>query len=311
MMKRYVLVYNPVSGHATFRQRLDGIIEAFQRRQTMLIPYRTSLGDTKMGDFIREAAPEGILAAGGDGTLHEVVNVLMREKLSLPVGIIGSGTSNDFATYLGVNSDLEAYFDCIVDDISRPVDVGCANGEYFINVASAGALTSVAHEVNVRLKHAMGKMAYYLRGIGEIPKLHKLHLHIKADGEEYETGAYLFVIVNSSVAGSMQNVAAKAEIDDGKLDLLVVKDTGITEFMALAKDVVSGTIKPGEKNILYVQAKSFVVESDTPAESDLDGERGPALPLSVDTVKRALRIYTMAEQGKNAASPQKESVHDG
>ena len=109
----------------------------------------------------------------------------------------------------------------------------------------------------------------------------------------------------------MQNVAAKAEVDDGKLDLLVVKDTGITEFMALAKDVVSGTIKPGEKNILYVQAKSFVVESDTPAESDLDGERGPALPLSVDTVKRALRIYTMAEQGKNAAAPQKESVHDG
>jgi len=181
--------------------------------------------------------------------------------------------------------------------------VGCANGEYFINVASAGALTSVAHEVNVRLKHAMGKMAYYLRGIGEIPKLHKLHLHIKADGEEYETGAYLFVIVNSSVAGSMQNVAARAEIDDGKLDLLVVKDTGITEFMALAKDVVSGTIKPDEKNILYIQAKSFTVESDAPTESDLDGERGPALPLSVETVRRALRIYTMAEQGRNTARP--------
>ena len=293
-MKKFVLVYNPVSGHATFRQRLDGMIEAFQRRRTMLIPYRTSLGDTEMGNFIREAAPEGILVAGGDGTLHEAVNVLMRENLSLPIAIIGSGTSNDFATYLGVNHDLEAYFDCIVDDISRPVDAGCANGEYFINVASAGALTSVAHEVNVRLKHAMGKMAYYLRGIGEIPKLHKLHLHIKADGAEIETGAYLFVIVNSSVAGSMQNVAVDAEIDDGKLDLLVAKDASLTEFMALAKDVVSGTIKPDEKNLLHIQAKSFVVEADEPAESDLDGERGPALPLRVDTIKHAVRIYTMA-----------------
>ena len=298
-MKRYVLVYNPVSGHATFRRRLDEIVEAFQRRQTMLIPYRTSLGDTHMGDFIREAQPEGVLAAGGDGTLHEVVNVMMREKISVPIGIIGSGTSNDFATYLGVNSDLEAYFDCVVDDISRPVDVGCANGEYFINVASAGALTSVAHEVNVRLKHAMGKMAYYLRGIGEIPKLHTLHLHIKADGQEIETGAYLFVIVNSSVAGSMQNVAADAEIDDGKLDLLVAKEASLTDFMALAKDVVSGTIKPDEKNLLHIQAKSFVVEADEPAESDLDGERGPALPLHVETIKHAVRIYTMAEQGKD------------
>ena len=294
-MKRYVLVYNPVSGHATFRQRLDEIIEAFQRRWTVLIPYRTSLGDTHMGEFIREVQPEGVLAAGGDGTLHEVVNVLMREKLSMPIGVIGSGTSNDFATYLSVNNDLEAYFDCIVDDISRPVDVGCANGEYFINVASAGALTSVAHEVNVRLKHAMGKMAYYLRGIGEIPKLHTLHLHIDADGEKIETGAYLFVIVNSSVAGSMQNVAADAKIDDGKLDLLVARDSGITEFMALAKDFVSGNIKPDEKNLLHIQAKSFVVEADEPAESDLDGERGPALPLHVDTIQRAIRIYTMTE----------------
>ncbi len=294
-MKRFVLVYNPVSGHATFRHSLDTIIEAFQRRRTVLIPYRTSLGDTRMGDFIREVQPEGVLAAGGDGTLHEVVNVLMREKLSLPIGVIGSGTSNDFATYLGVNNDLEAYFDCIVDDISRPVDVGRANGEYFINVASAGALTSVAHEVNVRLKHAMGKMAYYLRGIGEIPKLHTLHLHIDADGEKIETGAYLFVIVNSSVAGSMQNVAADAKIDDGKLDLLVARDSGITEFMALAKDVVSGNIKPDEKNLLHIQAKSFIVEADEPAESDLDGERGPALPLRVDTIQRAIRIYTMTE----------------
>ena len=298
-MKRYVLVYNPVSGHATFRQKLDEIIEAFQRRRTMLIPYRTSLGDTRMGDFIREAQPEGVLAAGGDGTLHEVVNVLMREKLPLPIGIIGSGTSNDFATYLGVNHDLEAYFDCIVDDISRPVDVGCANGEYFINVASAGALTSVAHEVNVRLKHAMGKMAYYLRGLGEIPKLHTLHLHIKADDTEIETGAYLFVIVNSSVAGSMQNVAANAVIDDGKLDLLVAKDASLTEFMALAKDVVSGTIQPDEKNLLHIQAKSFVVKADEPTESDLDGERGPALPLHVETIKRAVRVYTMMETEGN------------
>ena len=235
------------------------------------------------------------MAAGGDGTLHEVVNVLMREKFSFPVGIIGSGTSNDFATYLGVNNDLEAYFDCIVDDVSRAVDVGCANGEYFINVASAGALTSVAHEVDVRLKHAMGKMAYYLRGLGEIPKLHTLHLHIEADGEKINTGAYLFVIVNSSVAGSMQNVAADAKIDDGKLDLLVAKDSGITEFMALAKDVVSGNIKPDEKNLLHIQAKSFVVVADEPAESDLDGERGPALPLRVDTIQRAIRIYTMTE----------------
>ena len=292
-MKRYVLIYNPVSGHATFRHSLDFIIEAFQRRRTVLVPYRTKPNDSEMGNFIKEVSPSGVLAAGGDGTLHEVINVMMKESIPVPVGIICSGTSNDFATYLGVNNDLESYFDCIVDDIVRPVDIGCANGRYFVNVASAGALTSVAHEVNVRLKHALGKMAYYLRGLGELPNLRKLDLRIVADGVTYETGAYLFVIVNSSVAGGMQNVASKAKIDDGKLDLVVARDTGIAEFMALAKDVVSGSIKPDEKNIIYIQASSFYVESKETAESDLDGERGPLLPLRVETIKRAIQMYVV------------------
>ena len=292
-MKKYVLVYNPVSGNATFRGQLDLIIEAFRRRDAMLIPYRTQLADTRMADFFRETAVDGIVAAGGDGTLNEVVHTLLSAGIDLPVGILGKGTSNDFATYLGVNRDMEAYFDCIADDITRPVDVGRANGRYFVNVASAGMLTSVAHEVNIRLKHAIGKMAYYLRGLGEIPKLHTLHLHITADGETYETAAYLFVVVNSSVAGSMQNVAARARIDDGKLDLLVVRSCGITEFMTLAKDVVAGRVRPDDKNVLYVQAASFDIRADEPAESDLDGERGPALPLQIETFKRAVRFYTM------------------
>lgn len=294
-MKKYVLVYNPVSGHATFRGQLDSIIEAFQRRDAMLMPYRTRLGDTRMADFFREAAPDGIMAAGGDGTLNEVVNTLLSAGLDVPVGILGEGTSNDFATYLGVNRDLEAYFDCVADDITRPVDVGRANGRYFVNVASAGMLTSVAHEVNVRLKHAMGKTAYYLRGLGEIPKLHTLHLHITADGVTYEEAAFLFVVVNSSVAGSMQNVATRARIDDGKLDLLVVRSCGVTEFMTLAKNVVSGQVRPDDKNVLYVQAASFDIRADEPAESDLDGERGPSLPLHIETFGRAVRFYTMPD----------------
>lgn len=99
-MKKIVLVYNPVSGKARFKRRLDNIIGKLQRRDCMVIPYRTTPENENMAEFIRQAAPEGIIAAGGDGTVHEVVNLVMHEGLNLPVGIIGSGTSNDFATYL-------------------------------------------------------------------------------------------------------------------------------------------------------------------------------------------------------------------
>lgn len=290
-MKRFVLIYNPVSGHAALRQRLDFLINSFQRRGCMLIPYRTRVDDQDMGSFIREAAPTGVLAAGGDGTLKEVTNVILQDKLDLPIAIIGSGTSNDFVSHLGVNDDLEKYFDYIVAGRTICCDVGRVGDEYFVNVASAGMLTSVAHEVNARLKHAMGKAAYYLRGLGEIPRFHTMKLHIEADGMPYDAAAYFFIIVNSTIAAGLKNAAPLAKVNDGKLDMLVVRQCSLPEFMALAASVIAGRIDPQDKNILYLQASTFHVQADEPAESDLDGERGPYLPLFVETVPQAIRLF--------------------
>ena len=77
MMKKIVLVYNPVSGKAKFKSNLDSIIEKLQSRGCMVIPYRTTPENADLAEFIREADPEGIIAAGGDGTVHEIVNLVM------------------------------------------------------------------------------------------------------------------------------------------------------------------------------------------------------------------------------------------
>ena len=100
-----MLFYNPVSGHAAFKNKLDWIVEAFQRRGILVVFYRTRReGNEAFIPFVREVNPDGLLVAGGDGTVHEIVNLMMKGNLDLPLGIIGSGTSNDFATYLGVNT---------------------------------------------------------------------------------------------------------------------------------------------------------------------------------------------------------------
>ncbi len=176
-----MLFYNPVSGHAAFKNKLDWMVEAFQRRGILVVFYRTRKeGNEAFIPFVREVNPDGLLVAGGDGTVHEIVNLMMRGHLDLPLGIIGSGTSNDFATYLGVNADLEAYLDTIVSGRSRRVDLGLVDGTYFINVASGGAMACIAHEVNVRIKNSLGKMAYYLKGIGDLPKFRYFPLKIMA-----------------------------------------------------------------------------------------------------------------------------------
>ena len=290
-MKRLVLAYNPVSGHAAFKRKLDWIIKEFQKRNCMVIPYRTLRHNHHFHEFVREAAPDGIIAAGGDGTVHEIVNLVMQHGISLPVGIIGSGTSNDFATYLHINDDFDAYFDAIAAGSTRAVDLGRVGEEYFINVASAGMMTGIAHEVPSRLKNALGKFAYYLRGIGELPKMRAMQFHVKADGREYDFDGYLFVIVNSTTVASLHDVAPCAAIDDGNLDFLAIRKGNVPQLMRVGTELLAGHSVLENPHILHIQASSFEVTSDAPLVSDLDGEAGPALPLKVETVPRAVQVF--------------------
>lgn len=287
-----MLFYNPVSGHAAFKNKLDWIVEAFQRRGILVVFYRTRReGNEAFIPFVREVNPDGLLVAGGDGTVHEIVNLMMKGSLDLPLGIIGSGTSNDFATYLGVNTDLEAYLDTIASGRTRRVDLGLMDGTYFINVASGGAMACIAHEVNARIKNSLGKMAYYLKGIGELPKFRYFPLKIEADGAHYELETFLFVIINSPVVGSMKNVANGVAVDDGKLDLLSIGKCSIPKLMSITADLIAGKPVSEREDVLHVQAKHFRIESGIPVESDIDGECGPMLPLTIETVPRAVAIY--------------------
>lgn len=287
-----MLFYNPVSGHAAFKNKLDWIVEAFQRRGILVVFYRTRReGNEAFIPFVQEIQPDGLLVAGGDGTVHEIVNLMMKGNLDLPLGIIGSGTSNDFATYLGVNTDLEAYLDTIAAGRTRRVDLGLMDGTYFINVASGGAMACIAHEVNARIKNSLGKMAYYLKGIGELPKFRYFPLKIEADGAHYELETFLFVIINSPVVGSMKNVANGVAVDDGKLDLLSIGKCSIPKLMSITADLIAGKPVSEREDVLHVQAKHFHIESGIPVESDIDGECGPMLPLTIETVPRAVAIY--------------------
>lgn len=287
-----MLFYNPVSGHAAFKNKLDWIVEAFQRRGILVVFYRTRReGNEAFIPFVREVNPDGLLVAGGDGTVHEIVNLMMKGSLDVPLGIIGSGTSNDFATYLGVNTDLEAYLDTIASGRTRRVDLGLMDGTYFINVASGGAMACIAHEVNARIKNSLGKMAYYLKGIGELPKFRYFPLKIEADGTHYELETFLFVIINSPVVGSMKNVANGVAVDDGKLDLLSIGKCSIPKLMSITADLIAGKPVSEREDVLHVQAKHFHIESGIPVESDIDGECGPMLPLTIETVPRAVAIY--------------------
>lgn len=293
-MKRFVLIYNPLSGDAYFRYKLDELVERFQRRGCAIIPLKLmTRPDTSMFvRFAQDLKADGIIVSGGDGTVHSVVNAMLNLEVDIPLGIIPSGTSNDFATYLNISNDLEQCADIITSGLTTLVDVGKVNEDrYFINVASAGLLTSVAHSADTMLKNTMGKVAYYLKGIEELPNFRPLRMKINADGTIIDEEILLFLIANSGTIGSFRSLAPNAKINDGKLDLLVASNCRLPELMRLFISLLTGT-HINHKSVRYIQAKSISIECQEELVSDLDGERGPNLPLKISAVSNKLKMFS-------------------
>lgn len=295
--RKIVLMYNPVSGHARFKYKLDEITEICQKNGAVLIPYRTEKENPELPDFLRDVDPDGVIAAGGDGTLHHAVDLLLKNDINKPVGIIGSGTSNDFATYLGVHNRLKEYVGKIAAGTAsiRTVDAGCANGHHFINVASAGMLTGVPHKVNTKLKNTFGKLAYYVGGLKEVTKFKPLPLTIEAGGRVYHEDTFLVVIINSDAVGSFRHVVGGVAVDDGLLDMLLVRWSSPSELMGLTASLAGGKGIGGAKNVMHIQSDKFVITADSGEviESDLDGEAGPKLPLTITAKQGALKFFCL------------------
>ncbi len=292
-MRKIVLVYNPVSGDALFKYKIDYIIEVFQKNKCIIIPYRT--GPSNKESFINfiSAIPElyGMIIAGGDGTLNEFINILLAENIDVPIGILPSGTSNDFASFLGINKSIDNYLSTIIEGNIRSIDVGQIADRYFINVASAGVLTSVAHRVDKALKNTLGKMAYYIRGLGEIPNIQPLTAKFIIDHQVVEENIFLFLISNSATVGSLPNAMPEAQIDDGLLDLMIVKQCSLPEFTSLVISLLAGRDIRRNRYVLHYQAKEINVDIKEDVETDLDGELGPDLPLTAKVLHKKLRVF--------------------
>lgn len=291
-MRKFVLVYNPIAGDASFKFKLDNVIECFQREGCVVIPFRiTSEQDT--AEFVklaRETNVDGIIVAGGDGTIHKVINSMLECELDLPLGIIPSGTSNDFAAHLQLDKNINICVDTVVQGKIKTFDVGKVNDKYFFNVASAGLMTSVAHSADSMLKNTLGKIAYYLKGLGELPNFRALQMRIIADSQVIEEEVFLFLVMNSGTVGGFPNLVPHAKIDDGKLDLLIVNKCNLAELMSLFISFLKG-IHCDSKYVTCLQASNIYIECAEELDSDLDGELGPQLPLSIKVVPSKVKFF--------------------
>jgi len=291
-LQKVVLYYNPVAGGGRFKTRLDQVFKHLQDARLQVLPHRIS-SNADIEQHLTDLDPQDIhtlVAAGGDGTIHGLINALMKTGYKIPVGIFPVGTSNDVATHLNIPFKCQQYCRLLSEGQLTGIDLGKVNDRYFINVAAAGLLTDTAHEVQYRLKNVLGRGAYLLKSLEKIPRVQSMHLKMEVDGRETSMDAMLFLVLNGGTAGGFQGLMPASDMSDGLLDFLAIKPVSLHQATQLLYNFLRGQLLQDD-NIYYCQGKQFRIELEPDTSTDLDGEIGPGLPWEVGVCPSAVKMW--------------------
>jgi diacylglycerol kinase (ATP) len=288
-MKKVRFIYNPYSGENSIVNELDNVIKLHQEVDLTVVPYRIQRGkDLAEALDIIDETYSYILIAGGDGTVDSLVNAMEQKNIKIPIGILPVGTANDFGKLINMPTGITEACKQILSSKPVAVDVGKINDKYFINVASTGLFTDISQKIDGNLKNTIGKLAYYLKGIEELPNFRKLKVKILSKECNYEGEMYLLLVFNGKTAGNL-NLATEAEITDGKLDVIMFKAIPIMELLPLFIKLLKGEHLDSDK-VVYFKTDDVFIESSEDIVTDIDGERGPDFPLRIQCIKGGIKL---------------------
>src|SRR5438105_9431350 len=284
MSSSTLIILNPAA-HSERAQRKRAQVESLA--QDCVVYTTTRTGEAEL--MARRGAKEGfekIVAAGGDGTINEVVNGLGGTDAML--GLLPIGTMNVFATELGLPvNDLALCWNIIQNDSTRAVDLPKANGKFFVQLAGVGLDAQAVKETSTQLKRNFGPLSYLISA-AQIAARKPPRLFIRSEDAAIEEGSFV-LIGNGRLYGGPFPFFKHAVIDDGLLDVIVFKSLGYLEIIKYLQDVIfSSEIRVPE--IEYFQTRRLRVESQQSVPVELDGEVVGNCPVEFNLQERSLRV---------------------
>jgi len=285
--KRVQLILNgKVAGNDTLRAAV-----ARQREAGHCIEVRVTREKGDAQRFVSEADKVDLLiAVGGDGTLNEVLHGLMdlSEAMRPTLGIVPLGTANDFATGCGIPRDPAKALALCMKGAGVPIDVGKANDYWFINAASSGFGAEITATTSPELKRLLGAAAYTVMGAILAINIHHYEGRLSLPDREITGSGLVAIVGNGRQTGGGIQVAPRACIDDGLLDVLVVRQISPTALLAAARELQQ--LPPDGEYISYWQTPWLEVHPEEPIPVNLDGEPLRFSSVRYEAVQRAIKL---------------------
>ena len=287
MNKKVLLILN---GKAAGNDALQTAV-ARQRAIGHTIEVRVT---SEKGDARRFVAETGevdlLIAAGGDGTLNEVVHGLMDlSEVARPVlGVVPLGTANDFATGCGIPHDPEQALALCMEGTEVPVDVGKANEHWFLNAASIGFGAEITATTPPELKNLLGPAAYAVMGAILATNVHHYRGRLTLPDREIAGSGPVAIVGNGRQAGGGIQVTPRARVDDGLLDVLSVRDIPALALLTAARELQE--LSPDGEYISYWQTPWTEVYTEEAIPVNLDGEPAQFSKVRYEAVPKAIRL---------------------
>lgn len=286
---RALLVHNNFAGQRERKAEIQAAASRFAAAGWQVETVMPS-DPTELEQLFRSAVADGfgsLVVSGGDGTVNQAIQALARSDTAL--GVIPTGTGNVWAKEVGTPLDVLSAADALIAGRRARVDLGRANGRYFLTIAGVGFDARVTRVLEPKAKRRLGLAAYVMAGVAEALRLRGEDVTIALDGAQSRSRILMVSVSNSRLYGGVLKIAPDAYLDDGLLDVLVFRGRGLLETARHTGNTVLGRHR-GDPEVDSHQVSRIRVEAKNPLPVQLDGDYFCTTPVLIRVVPRALRV---------------------
>lgn len=299
-MSRALLVVNPSSGSEEAPKYAE-LAEAKLNEYFDEVTVKHTETDGDATRFTRRAADEGydsVFVMGGDGTVNEGICGIAEHPDRPTFGFFPLGTVNDLARSLNLSLDPEEAIAQFDPERTKPLDIGKVNDSYFMNVVAAGAIPEALNEVSIEDKTKWGPLAYFIGGLKQFADNPSYDFRVTVDGETHEfVGSTVVIGLTGSISG-FETMIPDAEVDDGKMHVICLRDSSILETIQAIPDLLRGVEDDTDRLSYYVGEHVLVELADEEGADhpiNVDGDEGDPLPMELELLPGHLTVYSGPE----------------
>ena len=291
-MKRVAVIVNPNAGNKkllnSINQIEDMLLTAFD--EVTIHPTEKEGDGARLVEKLADHV-DLLIGVGGDGTIFELINALAPLKKRPVFAIIPGGTCNDFSRTLGIHQHPLKAVEQIIEKRTEKVDVGKSDDQYFLNFWGIGLVSKVSDNIESGTKQLLGKLSYYISAGQTVLEEEPFQLTIESETTSYEGDAVMLLIGNGSFLGGIQSFFPSSSVQDGELDVLIIKQTSIAQLWTWMQTRLQKEFPTeGNDDLIYFRAKEVKVQAAPKQEIDTDGEKTSHTPSTVSILLGHLEV---------------------